>query len=528
MPKLTPKESQLAFRQRMHNDLPFYAEHNLRITHKVGGIVPFKFNRAQMFIHQKLEQQLADVGKVRALVLKARQQGCSTYTAGRFYQKVTHRQGVNAFVLSHAMDTTKKLFLITRRMYDNSMKEFKPDTRAASAQELAFSGLDTTFFVGTAGAKETGRGGTIQYFHGSEAHFWPSAETHFAGVMQSIPTGLDSKGTEIILESTANGPAGKFYELCMESQKREGEYQLIFTPWYWQHEYREEPPVGWDWTQQDDYETNRGPAERYNLTMDQIYWMHNKRKELSWDWLFKQEYPTTVEEAFQTHGEDSLIPIEDIEDAIIIKDNFPWDHTAPRIGALDPAGASGKADRTGIGHRTGRCFEHIEYFKGKKAPELVQYAKDYIDKWKLDRLFVDTQGLGGPIYEFLADSGYKSVVRPCSFAASAVDMDPLGNPLYTRKRDECWGRMKKWFMDKPVEIPNMAELRADLTAPGYKHENGKLKLEAKKDMRKRGVKSPDGGDVLAMTFTETVHKSLHKDRNRAKVVPTYDALRFGL
>lgn len=521
-------KGEIALRERMREDFPFYAEKLLWILPKEGGVVPFKLNRAQRHIHKALEDQKKRMGRVRALALKARQQGCSTLIAGRFFQNVNHRTGINARVLSHAQDTTDMLFMMTRNFHDYMDSKFKHATRAASAKELAFARLNTTYRVGTAGAKELGRGGTIQYFHGSELAHWPAVEKHFAGVMQSIPTGTSADGTEIVLESTADGPAGRFYEMCMDARKGDGEYQLIFTPWFWQDEYRNVPPVGWDWTEQDDYEQNRIPVEKHKLDMKQIYWMHLKRKELRWDWLFKQEYPTEVDEAFQTHGEDSLIPIEDIMDAIEPKENFPWNDTDMRIGALDPAGASANADRTALGHRQGRIIEHVEYFRGKKAPELVQYAKDYIDKWKLDRLYVDTQGLGGPIYDFLRDSQYKSIIRPCSFASSATDVDALGNPKYTRMRDQCWGRLKDWFADKPVEIPNIAELRADLVAPGYRIENGKLKLESKRDMRKRGIESVDGGDVCAMLLMDKTPKKLPKWQKSAKVVPDYDIMRFGL
>src|SRR5262249_47926570 len=61
--------------------LVFAAQH-LHIRTKSGAIAPFVLNRAQRFIHEKLEAQNTGLGKVRALILKGRQQGCSTYIAG--------------------------------------------------------------------------------------------------------------------------------------------------------------------------------------------------------------------------------------------------------------------------------------------------------------------------------------------------------------------------------------------------------------------------------------------------------------
>src|SRR3954470_3656997 len=96
---LTP--GQLAKLQRLRSDLPFYAEHCLEIRTKSGAIEPFVFNRAQRHIHERLEEQKARIGRVRALILKGRQQGCSTYVAGRFYHQTTMNKGLRTFILTH-------------------------------------------------------------------------------------------------------------------------------------------------------------------------------------------------------------------------------------------------------------------------------------------------------------------------------------------------------------------------------------------------------------------------------------------
>ena len=70
-----------------------------------------------------------------------------------------------------------------------------------------------------------------------------------------------------------------------------------------------------------------------------------------------------------------------------------------------------------------------------------------------------------------------------------------------------WGLMKDWFGgDAPVQIPDTDTLRGDLTGPKYSYDsNTRLKLEKKEDMKKRGLRSPDEGDALAMTFALPVH-----------------------
>lgn len=531
-PVVVPKErfdGERRLRLKMSRDFPFYALNLLKVLSKGGGIVPFVLNRAQLHIHAALEAQYKKIGRIRALVCKARQMGCSTLAAGRFYQRVSHRKGVNAFVLSHAQDTTKKLFKITRMFYDESDSEFKPSTTAASTNELSFGNLKSTYYVGTAGTKGVGRGGTVHYFHGSEVAFWLNAEDHFGGIMQSIPTGTLSEGTEVILESTGNGPHGKFYELCMAAREGDGEYQIIFTPWYWQDEYRQVVPVGWGQRESPYESLLEEQKEKFGLDKEQLYWLELKRAELGSDWLFRQEYPCTLDEAFQQSGEESFLNPGKVDDARILKPDLKDVFGEARIGSLDPAGSSQRADRTGIGHRVGRRVENIEYHRGKEAPELVQMAQRYIEKHELDRLFVDVGGLGGPIYDYLKRGGYSRVVRPCNFSNKAVDLNPDGSRKYANKRAEIWGRCKEWFEDGPVEIPNIQELREDLLGVKYDRDKGYLQLESKKDMRARGVQSPDGGDVLAMTFTESVvSRRLREDRESVKVRTDYDELEYGL
>lgn len=60
-------------RERLRDDLEFYARNCLFIRTKEAQIEPFLFNRAQRYIHERLEEQKARIGRVRALILKGRQ-----------------------------------------------------------------------------------------------------------------------------------------------------------------------------------------------------------------------------------------------------------------------------------------------------------------------------------------------------------------------------------------------------------------------------------------------------------------------
>ncbi|HKO09505.1 MAG TPA: hypothetical protein VJ487_17505 [Alphaproteobacteria bacterium] len=76
-------ERERAIRQRLKSDFAHYASHCLKIRTKAGAVEPFVLNAAQRHIDRELARQLAESGRVRALILKGRQQGCSTYVEGR-------------------------------------------------------------------------------------------------------------------------------------------------------------------------------------------------------------------------------------------------------------------------------------------------------------------------------------------------------------------------------------------------------------------------------------------------------------
>ena len=172
--------SEIEVRYKLRNDLEYYAAKCLKIRGK-DKIQSFALNKAQLYIHEILEKQLKEIGMVRAIILKGRQQGCSTYVEARYIWKVTHTKGVRAFILTHEEKASQTLFEMSKRYYDNLPQQIKPSISAVNAKELLFDKLDSGYGVGTAGNKSVGRSQTNQFFHGSEVAFWPNAAEHAKG-----------------------------------------------------------------------------------------------------------------------------------------------------------------------------------------------------------------------------------------------------------------------------------------------------------------------------------------------------------
>ncbi len=136
--------------------------------------------------------------------------------------------------------------------------------------------------------------------------------------------------------------------------------------------------------------------------------------------------------------------------------------------------------------------------------EVAGLVADIIDEEEPERVFIDIGGLGAGVYDRLRERGYGSRITAVNGGAKASN----GN-RFLNKRSEMWGQMKDWFEDDlPVQIPDIDTLHADLTGLKYSYDsNTRLRLERKEDMKKRGLRSPDEGDALALTFTFPIHDS---------------------
>ena len=289
-------------------DYELFANEQIKIRPKdvTKGMIKFSFNEAQSLIHNKIEAQLKETGKVRALVLKARQQGISTYCTGRVYWKTDYMPLSRSVVMAHDSATSEALFSMSKDIHSNMSPEFKPQLSKSNAKEIIFvdnkrdpeTGLKYEekrgYRLYTAGSPEAGRGTTPTVAHLSEVAFWGFDEKILAGLFQGIP---DAPGTEVILESTANGVGGEFYRLWKTAERGENEYLPIFIPWFLTSEYRRDD-VSDDFAMSED---EIRYMELYQLDNAQMYWRRLKIGE-SGPVKFQQEYPATAEEAFVASG----------------------------------------------------------------------------------------------------------------------------------------------------------------------------------------------------------------------------------
>lgn len=512
LPAYDMPADEIAIRQRLKDDFEHYAPRCLKIRTKAGKVEPLRFNRAQKHIHDRLEDQRARIGKVRALILKGRQQGASTYIGGRFYHRTTHSRGYKTFILTHEQKATNNLFKMVDRYHENCPVAVRPQSGAANANELTFPGLDSGYQVGTAGTKAVGRSDTLQLFHGSEVAFWPNAAAHFAGVVQAV---ADEPGTEIILESTANGVGGEFHERWQKAEAGIGDYIAIFVPWFWEEGYTRDA-TGFEPTDEE-LELER----LHGLTREQLAWRRNKIEELGDETLFKQEYPMTAAEAFQMSGHDAFINGQDVVRA---RKN-ECEGIGPLVIGVDPKREG--TDRFSIARRRGRKLYSVE---SDAAPITTMAAasklKDIIDREKPARVFIDVGGNGAGIYDVLVSWGepYATVCRLVNFGSAPFHPPPRdkdGKPMagYLNRRAEMWGLSRDWLRQEGgVDVPDVDSLQVDACAPGFHYHpvTQQTVLESKEHIVKvRKLRSPDEWDSVALTFAEPVNEEIDSKQQQS-------------
>lgn len=290
---MTPE--QLRARKRLYEDFEFYAKHALKIRTKEGEVKPFTLNEAQTRLLTAINDQIKTEGKVRVVILKARQMGLSTLVGGWLYWYISQHQAQKGLVVTHHADSTRALFDMTKRYFEHTPEILKPHSKYSSRKELMFDVLDSSYVVATAGGDGIARGETFTQAHLSELAFWANATArdNLNAILQAIP---NTKGTAVFIESTANGVSGPFYDMWKGAVEGTNGYIPVFLPWFIQPEYREPVPKNFKRTPDEE-----DLVEKFGLDNEQLMFRRRKVAQNGLE-LFQQEYPSTADEAFLTSG----------------------------------------------------------------------------------------------------------------------------------------------------------------------------------------------------------------------------------
>ena len=507
-------------RKRLATNFEYYAEHCLKILTKpdpsgVSSIVPFKFNAAQRFVHKQIEQQREDKGYIRAIILKGRQQGVSTYVEGRFYWKTSNRIGQKTYILTHKAEATDNLFKMAERYHDNAPTHMKPHVGKKNAKEFEFDRLDSKYQVATAGAKGAGRSATLINVHGSEVAFWENAQSHLGGMLQAVPL---AKDTEVLLESTAQGLGNVFHKQWLMAVKGQSDFIAIFVPWFWQEEYRRDPPSnfaleGSTESAPEGELTEEEYAHFFKCDLAQMYWRRMKIAELGGGedgyYTFKEEYPATADEAFQSSQSGNTLMKRN---QILKARKSDVGGSGDLIIGVDPGGEGEGGDPTGIIRRRGRKLFNPQVITKLNTMQIAALVHTIITKEKPKRVFIDVGGLGKGVYDRLMEMpGSAGIVVLVNFGGASSNPD-----LYKNHRAEMHWKQKEWIEDiGGANIPDDDQIQTEFMASVISPPDSlqRRQLRSKEWMKSQGIASPNLADAGALTHAYPVAAGSHQQGN---------------
>lgn len=262
-------------------------QNHLLIEDKSRKLVKFKLNRVQELYNQN--KSYFDI------ILKARQEGFSSFILALFVVNGLSTPNTRTVIMSHETEATKKLLrrlrLYLERFYVGDEVIDIP-LEAASQNEIIIKENNSTFYIGTAGARTFGRGDTIHQLLLSELAYYENPEGILMGIMQAV-----APGGRVIIETTANG-YNYFRTYWYASKSGQTTFKPHFFPWYIHHEYTLPGEI-----------TDKTPEEQEmqrlhaDITDGNLLWRRAKLREFNGDiQKFNQEYPTDDHDAFISTG----------------------------------------------------------------------------------------------------------------------------------------------------------------------------------------------------------------------------------
>lgn len=346
----------------------------------------------------------------------------------------------------------KTLFWKARQFLNLLPAEFRPAgySEKAHAPFMRIQNPENgAVIVGEAG-DNIGRGNRTSIYFKDESAFYERPDTIDAALSQTSNCKIDV--------STPNGPGNPFY------RKRHGGRIKVFT----------------------------------------FHWKDDPRKDQAWyDKQVAELDPVIVAQEIDINYEasvtDSFIP-GPLVDAAMAKGPADVEGNGPIKLGLDVARFGD--DSSVLVTRQGRVVSAVKEWRGLSTMDLAARVRLEVMAMpkKPAQIAVDVIGIGAGVVDRLQEMFDGQGIEIVGINSSERVNDGINYNL----RAQMWDGMLQWLKDTPASLPNEPDLKTQLCALRYNFRNGLRLLESKDEAKKRGVKSPDKADSLALTFAKPV------------------------
>ena len=348
----------------------------------------------------------------------------------------------------------KSLFWKMRQFINLLPIEFRPegwDDQKHAPHMRIINPENGSSVIGEAG-DNIGRGNRTSIYFKDESAFYDHADAVDAALSQTSNCKIDV--------STPNGAGNAFY------RKRHGGKISVFV-----FDWREDPRKGEEW------------YRRQCEILDPV--------------IVAQE----IDRNYEASVSDSFIP-SDIVVAAMRRGPADVEWIGGLRVGIDVARFGD--DKTVITFRRGRVLIKQIVLAKLDVTQSAGRAKMEIEAFKEvpEQIAVDTIGIGAGVADILR-GWYPDRHKGTKTHKTVVDVNSalrMSDGQNYNLRSFIWREMREWI--RSASMPNDPDLKTDLTALRYLFRGGEMLMESKADAKKRGIKSPDRADSLALTFAK--------------------------
>ena len=383
----------------------------------------------------------------RLLLLCSRQSGKSTVAAALAVHTATTKSGALVLLLSPSQRQSGELFRKVTGVLRAAATGIAIKQQSALQLELA----NGSRIVALPAGEETVRG--------------------FSGVAL------------LIIDEAARVPDELYYSVRPMLAVSRGKLVALSTPW---------GRKGWfyhAWSRSDDWEKIRITAADCPRLNEEIL---EQERESMGEWWFRQEYLCEFTEA----GGEGFIYADWVHACTELDDTVD-PQAAVDIG-LDVARSAGGDRTVFVAVQDGVVID----IQAGRQPDLMATcgkAVDIITKTRARSIRIDDSGVGGGVTDRLRELQRGSSIRECSIEAFNFGRKAFDAGKYCDVRTEMWWHLGELLNNGKLAIPENAALIEQLTAPMMLQDSsGRLRLESKDAMKRRGIQSPDLADALAL------------------------------
>ena len=387
----------------------------------------------------------------RSLVLCSRQSGKSTVAAAMAIHEASFKPSSLVLLLSPSLRQSGELFRKVLQLYKASGAAVPVKTESALRLEL----VNGSRIIALPAGEETIRG--------------------FSGV------------SLMIIDEAARVEDELYYSVRPMLAVSRGRLIALSTPW---------GRKGWfyhEWSQADYWKKIRITARDCPRLSEEI--LDQERQSMGDAW-FRQEY---LCEFIDASGE-GFIYADWLEQCANISFET-LDHEPVDIG-LDVARSS-KGDQTVFAVLQGKVVTRLESSHQPDLMATAGRAVQLIEETKARSIRIDDTGVGGGVtdrlWELAERSTRSAALYRCEILPFHFGSRPFHDERYADVRTEMWWNIGERLRQGEIKIPRDPALFEQLSAPLMTQDSrGRLRLESKDAMRRRGLKSPDLADAVAL------------------------------